>query len=186
MVPHTSDGRVMFAIPWHGHTLVGTTDTPIDDAPLEPVAVRAGDRVHPRDRRPLPRQAAVAAPTSSASSPASAPWCAPARRPATPPRSRATTPSASTPSGILTITGGKWTTYRHMAEDCVNQAASSRACPKSAVPYPGAQHPRLPSRFRPIRPPRRVRVRRAAGPGLDAPIRARRRSIPPCRTRQRK
>ena len=32
MVPHTTDGRVMFAIPWHGHTLVGTTDTPIDDA----------------------------------------------------------------------------------------------------------------------------------------------------------
>ena len=30
MVPHTSDGRVMFAIPWHGHTLVGTTDTPIE------------------------------------------------------------------------------------------------------------------------------------------------------------
>ena len=39
MVPHTSDGRVMFAIPWHGHTLVGTTDTPIDEAPLEPVAL---------------------------------------------------------------------------------------------------------------------------------------------------
>ncbi|HSJ02205.1 MAG TPA: glycerol-3-phosphate dehydrogenase/oxidase, partial [Verrucomicrobium sp.] len=37
MVPHTSDGRVMFAIPWHGHTLVGTTDTAIDHAPLEPV-----------------------------------------------------------------------------------------------------------------------------------------------------
>ena len=33
MVPHTSDGRVMFAIPWHGHTLVGTTDTPIDVRP---------------------------------------------------------------------------------------------------------------------------------------------------------
>ncbi len=30
LVPHTKDGRVMFAIPWHGHTLVGTTDTPID------------------------------------------------------------------------------------------------------------------------------------------------------------
>ena len=39
MVPHTSDGRVMFAIPWHGHTLVGTTDTPIAEAPLEPVAM---------------------------------------------------------------------------------------------------------------------------------------------------
>ena len=36
MVPHTADGRVMFAIPWHGHTLVGTTDTPVDDAALEP------------------------------------------------------------------------------------------------------------------------------------------------------
>src|ERR1022692_2470406 len=39
MVPHTSDGRVMFAIPWHGHTLIGTTDTPVDGATLEPVAM---------------------------------------------------------------------------------------------------------------------------------------------------
>src|SRR5262245_61445625 len=36
MVPHTTDGRVMFAIPWHGHTVVGTTDTPLDDVTLEP------------------------------------------------------------------------------------------------------------------------------------------------------
>ena len=36
MVPHTSDGRVMFAIPWHGHTLVGTTDTPLSKVALEP------------------------------------------------------------------------------------------------------------------------------------------------------
>src|SRR5690349_3026542 len=39
MVPHTSDGRVMFAIPWHGHTVVGTTDTPIAKSTLEPVAL---------------------------------------------------------------------------------------------------------------------------------------------------
>jgi glycerol-3-phosphate dehydrogenase len=39
LVPHTSDGRVMFAIPWHGHTLVGTTDTPIAEPTLEPVAM---------------------------------------------------------------------------------------------------------------------------------------------------
>jgi len=38
MVPHTRDGRVMFAIPWHGHTLVGTTDTPIAEPTLEPQA----------------------------------------------------------------------------------------------------------------------------------------------------
>ena len=36
MVPHTRDGRVMFAIPWHGHVVVGTTDTPIEEASLEP------------------------------------------------------------------------------------------------------------------------------------------------------
>src|SRR6185312_14213653 len=39
LVPHTKDGRVMFAIPWHGHTLVGTTDTPIQEPSLEPVAL---------------------------------------------------------------------------------------------------------------------------------------------------
>src|SRR5262245_21025998 len=39
MVPHTSDGRVMFAIPWHEHTLVGTTDTPIPEVSLEPPAL---------------------------------------------------------------------------------------------------------------------------------------------------
>src|SRR6201994_2540240 len=37
MVPHTSDGRVLFAIPWHGHTVVGTTDTPIDGPSYDPL-----------------------------------------------------------------------------------------------------------------------------------------------------
>ena len=56
MVPHTSDGRVMFAIPWHGHTLVGTTDTPIDTPTLEPKPMEVRDRVHPRNRRPVSPQ----------------------------------------------------------------------------------------------------------------------------------
>src|SRR5262249_5818008 len=37
MVPHTSDGRVMFAIPWHNHIVVGTTDTPINEPTLDPL-----------------------------------------------------------------------------------------------------------------------------------------------------
>jgi glycerol-3-phosphate dehydrogenase len=37
MVPHTSDGRVLFAIPWHGHTVVGTTDTEIDGPSYDPL-----------------------------------------------------------------------------------------------------------------------------------------------------
>src|ERR1041384_341581 len=39
LVPHTRDGRVMFALPWHGHTLVGTTDTAVREPVLEPVAL---------------------------------------------------------------------------------------------------------------------------------------------------
>ena len=57
MVPHTSDGRVMFAIPWHGHTLVGTTDTPIDTPTLEPRPLPGGDRFHPRDCQSVSPQA---------------------------------------------------------------------------------------------------------------------------------
>ena len=39
MVPHTSDGRVMFAVPWHNHVVVGTTDTLIENHSVEPVAL---------------------------------------------------------------------------------------------------------------------------------------------------
>jgi len=122
MVPHTSDGRVMFAIPWHEHTLVGTTDTPIPQATLEPVAMEqeiqfildtaAQYLAHAPQRsdvlsvftgiRPLVR--------SGDSSNTSA-------------LSRDHTIHIDQ-SGLLTIAGGKWTTYRNMAEDCVNQAAT--------------------------------------------------------------
>ena len=53
MVPHTSDGRVMFAIPWHEHALMGTTDTPIEQVTLEPVPHGSGDRFHPGDGSPI-------------------------------------------------------------------------------------------------------------------------------------
>ena len=39
MVPHTDDGRVLFLIPWHGRVLVGTTDTPMPSAEIEPRAL---------------------------------------------------------------------------------------------------------------------------------------------------
>jgi glycerol-3-phosphate dehydrogenase len=121
MVPRTSDGRVMFAIPWHGHTLVGTTDTAIPEPALEPspredeiefILKAAGqylDRAPTRGDvlsvftgiRPL-----VKAPNSSS----------------TAALSRDHTIHIDE-SGLLNIAGGKWTTYRNMAEDCVNHAA---------------------------------------------------------------
>jgi glycerol-3-phosphate dehydrogenase len=122
MVPHTSDGRVMFAIPWHGHTLVGTTDTPIDQAPLEPVAFEQEiDFILQTSALYLERKPARSDVLSVFAG--------------IRPLSRAGTASGQTsalsrdhtirvePSGILTITGGKWTTYRRMAEHCVDEAA---------------------------------------------------------------
>jgi glycerol-3-phosphate dehydrogenase len=128
MVPHTSDGRVLFAIPWHGHTLVGTTDTPVEEASLEPMALDAEidfvlrtaagylDRAPARSDvlsvfagiRPLVR-AAGAKSTAALS------------------RDHTIHIDAA---GLLTICGGKWTTYRHMAEDCVNQAATLARLPE--------------------------------------------------------
>ena len=128
MVPHTSDGRVMFAIPWHGHTLVGTTDTPISTPTLEPVAMdqevefilhtaslylakkpTRGDVLSVfTGIRPLVR--------SGESGNTAA-------------LSRDHTIRIEN-SGLVTICGGKWTTYRRMAEDCVNQAATLARLPE--------------------------------------------------------
>ncbi len=121
MVPRTRDGRLLFAIPWHRHTLVGTTDTPIETVSLEPVALeeeiefildtasRYLARRPTRDDilsvfagiRPLVK--------SSAASTAAL--------------SREHTIEVGR-SGLLSIAGGKWTTYRKMAADCVDHAAT--------------------------------------------------------------
>jgi glycerol-3-phosphate dehydrogenase len=121
MVPHTSDGRVLFAIPWHEHTVVGTTDTPIEEPSYNPLPFEeevqfildtaAQYLSRPPQRsdvlsvyvgiRPLVKAGSGASKTSALS--------------------RDHTIHIDN-SGLLTIVGGKWTTYRHMAEDCVNHA----------------------------------------------------------------
>ena len=123
-------------------------------APLD-----AGDRVHPRDGRPLPRTSRRRARTSSASSPASARWCAAATASNTAALSRDHTIHIDA-SGLLTITGGKWTTYRNMAEDCVDQAADARAACRAALRHPHAARPRLPPARRSSSAARRLRLRR--------------------------
>ncbi|HXI51343.1 MAG TPA: glycerol-3-phosphate dehydrogenase/oxidase [Candidatus Saccharimonadales bacterium] len=122
MVPHTSDGRVMFAIPWHGHTLVGTTDTPRNSPVLEPIPLEQEiEFILSTARLYLAK-----APTRSDILSAFA-----GIRPLVKSGDGSNTAALSRdhtihidPSGLLTITGGKWTTYRNMAEDCVNQAAT--------------------------------------------------------------
>jgi glycerol-3-phosphate dehydrogenase len=130
MVPHTSDGRVMFAIPWHGHTLIGTTDTPVDGAALEPVAMeREIDFILSTASLYLARKPARSDILSVFAG--IRPLVKSASAGGTAALSRDHTIHIEK-SGLLTICGGKWTTYRHMAEDCVNQAAMLAHLPEKA------------------------------------------------------
>jgi glycerol-3-phosphate dehydrogenase len=116
MVPRTSDGRVLFVIPWHGHAVAGTTDTPLDAPSLEP--------------RPLDEEIEFILDTASrylTRPPTRADVLSVyvGLRPLVKGEGKTSTLSRDhiihvDPSGLLTITGGKWTTYRHMAEDCVD------------------------------------------------------------------
>ncbi len=122
MVPHTRDGRVMFAIPYLGVTLVGTTDTPVSNIELEPrpmaeeidfILETAG---HYLEKIPS-RQDILSVFTGI--------------RPLVKTADEKNTAALSrdhiihiSNSGLLTIAGGKWTTYRLMAKACVNYALS--------------------------------------------------------------
>jgi glycerol-3-phosphate dehydrogenase len=120
LVPHTRDGRVLFAVPWHGRVVVGTTDTPVGEISLEPraldeeleflLASAARYLVRPPARQDLRSVFAGLRPLVERGD---------GRR--TSGLSRDHTVEVSR-SGLVTITGGKWTTYRLMAEDAVDQA----------------------------------------------------------------
>jgi glycerol-3-phosphate dehydrogenase len=128
MVPHTRDGRVMFAIPWHEHTLVGTTDTPIDGPSYDPLPFEQEiefilDTASRYLSRPPRRSDILSVYTGI--------------RPLVKAGSATSKTSALSRdhtihidhSGLLTIVGGKWTTYRHMAEDCVDHAITLGSLP---------------------------------------------------------
>jgi len=120
MVPRTADGRVLFAIPWYDRVVVGTTDTPIDDTVLEP--------------RPLPEEIEflldhAARYLTKDPTPGDVLSTFAGLRPLvsfgaaenTAAISREHTVQVSH-NGLVTITGGKWTTYRKMAEDTLKRA----------------------------------------------------------------
>jgi glycerol-3-phosphate dehydrogenase len=131
LVPETPDGRVLFAIPWHGHTLVGTTDVPIPEAVPEPRPTAAEiDFILETAGRYLakpPRREDVLS-TFAGVRP-----LVQAGNDRTADLSRDHTIRVDAP-GLLTITGGKWTTYRDMAEDCVDRAARLAGLPNRPCP----------------------------------------------------
>jgi glycerol-3-phosphate dehydrogenase len=122
LVPHTKDGRVMFALPWHEHTIVGTTDTPIAEAPVEPVALE-------QEVDFMLETAGLYLAKKPTRADILSVWAG--VRPLVKAGDGKNTAALSRDHtvhidqcGLLSIAGGKWTTYRNMAEDGVNQAAT--------------------------------------------------------------
>jgi glycerol-3-phosphate dehydrogenase len=121
LIPQTEDGRVLFLLPWLGHTLVGTTDNPavLEDHPKAQEAEIAYilRHIHKYFAIPVSRADVKAA------------WSG--LRPLVSDPNAADTAQLSrdhviniSPSGLLTIAGGKWTTYRKMALDTVSEAVT--------------------------------------------------------------
>jgi glycerol-3-phosphate dehydrogenase len=142
LVPKTRDGRVLFAVPWHEHVVIGTTDIPAPHAELDPVPTQtevafiletvnrflakhlaeSDVRAAFAGLRPLVNRKATTTAKLS--------------------REHVIDVSAS---GVVSITGGKWTTYRKMAEDVVDVAAQRGGLPRkpsptATMPLHGATH----------------------------------------------
>ena len=140
LVPHTDDGRVLFAVPWHDKIIIGTTDTPVAGPEIEPRALpeeitfilqQIG-----RYLKKEPRMEDIRSVFAGL-------------RPLVKSSGKKTAELARdhvvmvTDSGLITITGGKWTTYRRMAEDTVNTAITrgglpERPCVTATLPIHGA------------------------------------------------
>ncbi len=151
LIPRTDDGRVLFAVPWHHKIVLGTTDTPVDPQDRqhlnEPVPYPAEiDFVLSHIGRYLTRD-----PKLSDIRSRFAGW-----RPLVRGKSRKTAALARdhlvsvSESGLITVTGGKWTTYRKMAEDVINIAMEknnlpARPCLTASLPLAGQDQPLPPA-----------------------------------------
>ncbi|MEO6064069.1 MAG: glycerol-3-phosphate dehydrogenase/oxidase [Thermoflexales bacterium] len=146
MIPKTDDGRVLFALPWRGSVIVGTTDAPVKTIDHDPIALESElEFIFAHMKRYLSK-----APERSDVKSVFA-----GLRPLVK-SGDGQTKSLSrdhtiliAPSGLVTITGGKWTTYRHMGEDVINKASAAagleaRRCITADMPLRGATKEALP------------------------------------------
>jgi glycerol-3-phosphate dehydrogenase len=130
MIPRTSDGRVLFAVPWHNRVVVGTTDVEKQHAELEPHAEEAEiEYILETAKRYMglaPKREEVLS-VFTGLRPLAAPSTEGKK---TKEISRGHKIMVSR-GGLITLTGGKWTTYRKMGEDVVDKAASLADLPRS-------------------------------------------------------
>ena len=120
MIPETSDGRVLFAVPWHDKVVLGTTDTPVEEASLEPQALEkeiafiletAGNYLSTK-----PQRSDVLSVFAGLR-----PLAAPQKEDQKTKEISRSHKIIVSDSKLFTILGGKWTTYRKMGEDMVNR-----------------------------------------------------------------
>ncbi len=161
LVPKTSDGRVLFAIPWLGKTLLGTTDTARSDVPYEPEPTAAEVDFILQEAGRVLQQAPTRADVRSV-------WVG-LRPLVRAPHSSDATASLSrehsvwtNPDGLVSVTGGKWTTYRAMAEDVLAHCQRNGSLPPAP---PVTEH--LPLWGRPSAPTRPL-VPLSEWPGLHS------------------
>lgn len=141
LIPKTRDGRVLFAVPWQGKVILGTTDIPRQDMPLEPQAQPAEiDFILREAARYLchaPRRADVRSV-----------WAG--LRPLVRPTASAAAHTAQisrqhhieiAANRLVSVTGGKWTTYRAMAEDVLYQCQMAGLVPVAIAPCTTASLP---------------------------------------------
>jgi len=122
LIPKTEDGRVLFAVPWLGRTILGTTDTPRHDLPVEPAPFEDEIDFILREAGKCLSKGPTRADIRSV-------WVG--LRPLVKPDAGADTENTKRLSrehtvlvsrrGLVTVTGGKWTTYRAMAEDVLTR-----------------------------------------------------------------
>ena len=131
VVPHTDDRRILFAIPWHGKVLVGTTDTPVAEPVHEPRPL--ADELEfllenaARYLTTIPERSDILSIFAGLRPLVSSGH---SRRSASISRDHHLEVS---PSGLVTIAGGKWTTYRHMGEETIDVAARVGGLPTCAT-----------------------------------------------------
>ena len=135
LVPKTEDGRVLFAVPWLGKTLLGTTDTPRDDVVSEPTPFKEEVEFILRESGRYLEKAPTRADVRSV-------WVG--LRPLVKPGGADSDGGDNTKqlsrehtvlvgrSGLVTVTGGKWTTYRAMAEDVLERCFERKLLPRKA------------------------------------------------------
>lgn len=120
MIPKTDDGRVLFAVPWHGEVVIGTTDTPVENIRAEPEPLEEEIAFLLRHINRYTKSV-IGRNDVNAVFAGLRPLVSVPNQHQTSVLSRDHTLMVSA-SGLVSITGGKWTTYRKMAEDAVDKA----------------------------------------------------------------